>query len=73
MSLKLQNHPSTSGGLTELNSFLSTRSYLEGYAPSQADNSVFTHMSNDVDGNAYPHALRWSSHISSFPQRIRES
>lgn len=60
---------STPAGLKALNDFLADKSYIEGFAASQADIAVF-----DAIPSAPPltlcHLLRWYSHIKSF-QRER--
>lgn len=72
MSFAPKSHPSTEAGLKELNGHLATNSYIEGFSPSKADNSVFVHLNNDVS-SAFPHVRRWANHIASFGQRARES
>jgi len=49
-----------------LNSWLTTRSYITGFAPSQADVAVFKALSSSPDAEKFPHAARWYSHISTF-------
>jgi len=55
----------TDAGLAVLNSYLTTRSYILGYAPSQADVAVFKALKS-APGAKYPHAARWYKHIASF-------
>jgi len=50
--------------LDELNSFLKTRSYIEGYSYSIADKNVLESLSSIPDQAAYPHAFRWAIHIA---------
>jgi len=52
-------------GLHMLNSWLTTRSYIVGYAPSQADVATFKAISSAPDASKYPHAARWYKHIKS--------
>jgi len=52
-------------GLSALNSYLETRSYIVGYSPSQADVTIFKALSGSPDGDKYPHAARWYKHIAS--------
>ncbi|KAF8609877.1 hypothetical protein BDV93DRAFT_517104 [Ceratobasidium sp. AG-I] len=52
--------------LKQLNEHLATRSYVEGYAPSQADVGVFTAVGSAPDKATYPHAARWYAHIKSY-------
>jgi len=56
---------STPAGLKSLNEALRERSYLEGYAPSQADTAAFNALKG-APGSDLPHALRWYNHIKSF-------
>ncbi|KAF3768082.1 hypothetical protein M406DRAFT_355828 [Cryphonectria parasitica EP155] len=53
-------------GLTVLNSFLVTRSYITGYNATQADVAVFKALSSAPDAAKYPHAARWYKHIASY-------
>jgi len=53
-------------GLTMLDSWLTTRSYIVGYAPSQADVSAFNALSTAPATHKYPHAHRWYKHIASW-------
>ncbi|KAI1649754.1 putative elongation factor 1-beta [Daldinia loculata] len=53
-------------GLAVLNSWLTTRSYVTGYAPSQADVAVFKAITSAPEAAKYPHAARWYKHIASF-------
>ncbi|RPD63384.1 elongation factor 1 beta/delta chain [Lentinus tigrinus ALCF2SS1-6] len=55
-----------SADLTKLESHLKTRSYVEGYTPSQADVAVFKAISSAPDATAYPSVARWYSHIKSY-------
>ncbi|KIO26409.1 hypothetical protein M407DRAFT_24371 [Tulasnella calospora MUT 4182] len=54
--------------LKALNQHLSTRSYVEGYTPSQADVGVYTSVGSAPDAGQYPHAARWYKHIASYAQ-----
>jgi len=54
-------------GLKELNDYLSTRSYIEGYSPSQEDVNVWNNVTHTVDSGKFPHVARWHGHIFSFP------
>ncbi|KAF3056607.1 Elongation factor 1-beta [Daldinia childiae] len=53
-------------GLAVLNSWLTTRSYVTGYAPSQADVAVFKAITSAPEAAKYPNAARWYKHIASF-------
>ncbi|XP_014770941.1 elongation factor 1-beta [Octopus bimaculoides] len=59
----------TDAGLKSLNEYMSTRSYVEGYEPSQADSVVFGGLSTSPPAN-YCHAKRWFEHIKSFKTQI---
>ncbi|KAJ5977896.1 hypothetical protein N7501_001238 [Penicillium viridicatum] len=48
-------------GLTVLNSWLATRSYIVGYVP--ADVVIFKTLSAAPEVAKYPHATRWYKHI----------
>ncbi|VUC36036.1 unnamed protein product [Clonostachys rosea] len=56
----------TDAGLTTLNSWVTTRSYIVGHSPSQADVAVFKALSSAPDAEKYPHAARWYSHVATF-------
>jgi len=56
----------TDAGLTVLNSYLTTRSYIVGYATSQADVATFKALKSAPDATKYPHAARWYKHISTY-------
>jgi len=53
-------------GCAVLNSWLSTRSYIVGYAPSQADVTVYKAVTQAPDPAKHPHAARWYKHIASY-------
>ncbi|KAL6718084.1 hypothetical protein ACLMJK_004169 [Lecanora helva] len=53
-------------GLTTLDKWLRTRSYITGYGPSQADVKCFQALKNAPEAARYPHAYRWYKHISSY-------
>jgi len=55
-------------GLQALNKFLLTRSYIEGFKPSAADQHVFSQTGASIDEAKFPHVARWHKHISSFTQ-----
>ncbi|XP_074483331.1 elongation factor 1-beta [Sebastes fasciatus] len=55
----------SASGLKVLNGFLSERSYIEGYVPSQADVAVFEAISAQPSADLC-HALRWYNHIKSY-------
>jgi len=53
-------------GLTMLNSWLTTRSYVTGHTPSQADVTTFKSIKEAPNAAKYPHAYRWYKHINSY-------
>ncbi|KAI9759032.1 MAG: Translation elongation factor 1 beta [Chaenotheca gracillima] len=53
-------------GLTMLENWLRTRSYIVGYGPSQADVSCFKTVKEAPTPAQYPHVYRWYKHIASF-------
>ncbi|XP_029986450.1 elongation factor 1-beta isoform X1 [Sphaeramia orbicularis] len=55
----------SSSGLKVLNDFLSDRSYIEGFVPSQADVVVFDAVTTPPPADLC-HALRWFRHIQSY-------
>ncbi|KAF8181076.1 hypothetical protein BJ912DRAFT_980273, partial [Pholiota molesta] len=55
-----------SANLTTLEQHLATRSYVEGYTPSQADVTVFKAISAAPDAATNPHVARWYTHIKSY-------
>merc|ERR1711881_218194 len=55
---------SSAAGLEKLNAFLSDKSYISGYTPSQADVSVFNAIKSSP--KSVEHVLRWWNHISSY-------
>jgi len=53
-------------GLTLLNNWLQTRSYINGFQPSQADVVSFKALKETPAVEKYPHAYRWYNHIKSY-------
>jgi Eukaryotic elongation factor 1 beta central acidic region len=53
-------------GLPALEEWLKTRSYIDGYVPSQADVAVSKAITYNVNAAKYPHVSRWRRHIKSF-------
>lgn len=52
--------------LKKLDEHLLSRSYVEGYSPSQADVHVFKTLGSAPDASAYPNVTRWYTHIKSY-------
>ncbi|KAF4524461.1 hypothetical protein B566_EDAN011884 [Ephemera danica] len=59
---------STSEGLSELNFYLSSRSYLVAHEPTQLDNSIYQSMIQQykILPKELCHLQRWLTHIASF-------
>ncbi|KAG6041138.1 hypothetical protein E4U41_005862 [Claviceps citrina] len=53
-------------GLTLLNNWLQTRSYIAGYSATQADVACFKALASSPDAQKFPHAARWYKHIATF-------
>ncbi|XP_008295614.1 cysteine--tRNA ligase, cytoplasmic isoform X1 [Stegastes partitus] len=53
-----------------LNDYLSSRSYLAGFSPSQADQKAFTLLRRPPDPQ-HVHTLRWYRHIAALQQDFR--
>jgi elongation factor 1-beta len=53
-------------GATMLNSWLTTRSYIVGYGPSQADVACFKALKSAPEAGKYPNAARWFKHIATY-------
>lgn len=58
-------------GLTELNKYLETRSYVDGFKPSGSDSGLLSSISASVDSKKFPHVSRWLNHITSFSSAQR--
>ncbi|KZO92444.1 elongation factor 1 beta/delta chain [Calocera viscosa TUFC12733] len=52
--------------LPALEAHLKTRSYVDGYTPSQADVGVFNSLGSAPSTTEYPHAARWYKHVKSY-------
>jgi len=52
--------------LEKLEQHLATRSYVEGYTPSQADVVVYKAITSALDPEKNVHVARWYSHIKSY-------
>jgi len=53
-------------GLTMLNSWLTTRSYIVGYSATQADVATFKALESAPDSTKFPHAARWYKHLATY-------
>jgi len=56
----------TDAGLTLLDNWAKTRSYVVGYAPTQADVKCYQAIKTQPRPEKFPHAYRWYKHIGSF-------
>ncbi|KAL8701407.1 MAG: hypothetical protein Q9201_004921 [Fulgogasparrea decipioides] len=56
----------TDAGVSMLESWVTTRSYISGYGPSQADVASFKALPGPPKVEKYPHAWRWYKHIASY-------
>eukprot|EP01026_Neomeris_dumetosa_P043088 TRINITY_DN359_c0_g2_i1.p1 TRINITY_DN359_c0_g2~~TRINITY_DN359_c0_g2_i1.p1 ORF type:complete len:237 (-),score=46.39 TRINITY_DN359_c0_g2_i1:47-757(-) len=56
----------TEAGLKQLNEYLLTRSYIDGYQASRDDLAVYSAIKSAPDCNKYPNAARWFSHITAL-------
>jgi len=57
-------------GMKLLERWLTTRSYITGYTPSQADVTCFKTISSTPDAAKYPQAARWYKHIASYEEEF---
>jgi len=62
----------TKAGQQALNTFLASRSYIEGVNASQADNVIFEALATAPSGDLF-HAVRFFNHISSFSEVERKA
>ncbi|CAK7244856.1 MAG: Translation elongation factor 1 beta [Sporothrix thermara] len=56
----------TDAGLAVLNGYLTTRSYIVGYAITQADVVTFKALKSAPAADKYPNAARWYKHVASY-------
>lgn len=67
MALNVGGDISSDSGLKNLNSFLESRSYVEGWSASQADVVLYDGLgSKGPDAKKFPHARRWYNQIASY-------
>jgi len=59
-------NPSSPDGLTELNTFLLSSTYLTGYQASMDDLTVYLAFSTAPDAKAYPNVARWYNHVKAL-------
>lgn len=71
MTLKVNGDLNSDSGLKTVNSFLESRSFLEGYTPSQSDAALISGFTKAPDAVKYPHVRRWYNNISSYDSSER--
>jgi elongation factor 1-beta len=59
--------------LQSFNEHLASRSFIDGFAPSDADVTAFKSFSSSVDAGKYPHVARWHKHIQSYSDSERSA
>ena len=59
--------------LQAFNQHLATKAYVDGFAPSNTDESLFKAFSGSVDAGKYAHVARWYTHIKSFSEQERSA
>lgn len=57
---------SSDNGLKALNTFLESRSFIDGWSPSQSDVLVAGAVTKAPDSAKWPHVSRWWNNISSY-------
>ncbi|RWS26305.1 elongation factor 1-beta-like protein [Leptotrombidium deliense] len=73
MALNIGGDVQSAAGLAKLNTYLSSRSYIEGYTASQSDVVLFEALdAKKVDADKYPHVKRWLNHITSYGTEERK-
>jgi len=58
--------PMAFSDIKQLEEHLTTRSYIQGYEPSQADVGVFSALKSAPPAGEFPHVARWYEHIASW-------
>lgn len=67
MALNIGGDVNSDAGLSKLNGFLASRSYVDGWTASQSDVAVFDGVAGKgPDAAKYPHARRWWNQIASY-------
>ena len=61
----------STAGVKSLNAFLSNRTYIDGFTPSQADTAVYAGLAEPPQSDR-PHALRWYNHVKSFGEARKQ-
>jgi len=60
----------TDAGLKQLNEYLATRSYIQGYTLSSEDVAVFQQIPHNVDSDKFAHVSRWFKHVRCQPEWV---
>ncbi|XP_053209889.1 elongation factor 1-beta'-like [Panonychus citri] len=67
MALKLSGDVNSPANLASLNTYLATKSYIDGYTPSSSDVVIADAISSSkLAGDQYAHVARWFRHISAY-------
>jgi len=67
MSLKVdEGDVNTDDGLKSVDKYLESRSFIDGYTPSQADVTLYSAFTKAPDASKYPHVRRWYNNIGSY-------
>jgi len=66
MTLNLAGDINADGGLKNLNTYLESRSYVEGWTASSSDVALFEAISKAPCANKWPHVRRWHNQIASY-------
>ena len=73
MSYSLSFDTTSAAGLADLDAFLRGRSYVVGFAPSQADATLFALLAGAAQASLPAHVARYVAHIASFPATARNA
>jgi len=60
-------------GVAKLNAHLESKSYVEGYTPSQDDVKTLDQIKTAPCLDKFPHAARWYKHVSSYSASERKA
>lgn len=71
MALNISFDLTSDAGLSGLNKFLASRSYIVGFAPTQDDVAVFNGLGKAPEKQKFPNVFRFYSHINSFGEEGR--
>ena len=68
MALKVGGDLNSDAGLKNVNTFLETRSFVEGWTISQADVVLAAGIAKAPDAAKYPHVRRWYNNVKSYSE-----